>query len=252
MAMASTSSSSRADNTPYATSTGLNSELLEASVGVCQRVKRLVTCYEEGREPDKLDCLVYHVERLHRILLALNSSNREVVDTVGMSLTLLEDLNRSQSMRNECGYTPRVLQENRRGCPKLEINQEQLEYLLHLGFNCPKIAEVLGVSTSTIRRRMTEFGLSIASLYSSITDQELDMLVSQIKEEFPNCGSRLMHGHLLSRGHRISQTRIREALHRVNSEGVAIRWTSAVQRRKYAVSSPLSLWHLDGNHKLIR
>ena len=168
-----------------------------------------------------------------------------------MSLTLLEELNSSQSMVNEQGYTPQLLMENRRGRPRLDIEQEQLEYLLCLGFNCPKIA-VLGVSLSTIRRRMSEFGLSVTALYSSVTDQELDLLVSQIKDEFPNCGSRLMHGHMLSRGHRISQARIREALHRVDPEGVAIRWTSAVQWRKYAVSSPLSLWHLDGNHKLIR
>lgn len=82
-------------------STGLNSELLEAIVGVCQRVKRLVACYEEGREPDKLDCLVYHGKATW--YFALNTSGTEVVDavTVGMSLTLLEDLNRSQSMGNE-------------------------------------------------------------------------------------------------------------------------------------------------------
>ena len=230
----------------------VNGELLEAIVGLCQRVQRLVACYEEGREPDKLDCLVYHVDRLHRTLLGINACSNSVLEAVGMSLTLLEELNRAQGMESEHGYTTQVLQENRRGRPRLDVKQEQLEYLLRLGFNCPKIAEALGVSLSTIRRRMSDFGLSVSALYSSITDQELDLLVSQIKEEFPNCGSRLMHGHLLSRGHRISQARVREALHRVDPEGVAIRWSSAVQRRKYAVSSPLSLWHLDGNHKLIR
>ena len=229
-----------------------NSELLESVIRICQRVQRLVACYEEDREPDKLDCLVFHVDKLHRILLALNTTSSGILEAVGMSLTLLEELNRSQTTRGECGYTPQVVLEHRRGRPRLDIKQEQLEYLLHLGFNCPKIAEMLGVSLSTVRRRMSEFGLSVTALYSTVTDQELDSLVSEIKEEFPNCGSRLMHGHLLHRGHRISQARIREALHRVDPEGVAVRLTSAVQRRKYAVSSPLSLWHLDGNHKLIR
>ena len=59
----------------------------------------------------------------------------------------------------------------------MDVKQEQLEYLLHLGFNCPKVAEVLGVSLSTIRR-MSDFGLSITALYSGITDEELDSLVS--------------------------------------------------------------------------
>ena len=70
---------------------------------------------------------------------------------------------------------------------------------------------------------MADIGLSVTALSSAITDQELDSIVSNIKEDFPNCGSRLMHGHLLCRGHRISQARIREALFRVDPEGTAIR-----------------------------
>ena len=196
--------------------------------------------------------IFYHVDRLYRMLLALDICSNEVLEAVGMGLTLLQDLNTSKRMENECGYIPQVLMENCRGHPKWNIKQEQLECLLHLGFSCPRVADLLGVSLSTIRRRMSEFGLSVTALYSSITDQELDSLISQIKEKFPNCGAHLMHGHLLRHGHRISQARVREALHRVDPEGTAIRWSLAVQRRKYAVSSPLSVWHHDGNHKLIR
>ena len=39
----------------------VNREMLEAVVVVCQRVQRLVACYEEGREPDKLDCLLFFI-----------------------------------------------------------------------------------------------------------------------------------------------------------------------------------------------
>ena len=158
-----------------------------------------------------------------------------------------------KTVEGGCGYVAQLsCVENQRGRPRLEIKQQQLEYLLQLGFSCPKIAGVLGVSLSTIRRRMSEFGLSITSLYSDVTDQELDLLVSQIKEEFPNCGYRLMCGHLLSRGHCVCQARVRESLNRVDPDGVVIRWSSAIQRRKYSVLAPLSLWHLDGNHKLIK
>ena len=44
---------------------------------------------------------------------------------------------------------------------------------------------------------MNDFGFSLTVLYTSITDPELGILISQVKEEFPNCGYRLMHGHLL-------------------------------------------------------
>ena len=228
-------------------------ELLGVVADVCRRVQRLVTYYEEGRESGTLDCLVFHVDRLRRLLVAVddvyNTGSSDVLEGVGMALSFLEELNHGW---NESGYVSQILYENVRGRPRLEVKQDQLEYLLHLGFKCPEIGEVLGVSLSAIRRRMSEFGLSVSALYSFITDRELDELVSQIKCEFPNCGYRLLHGHLMSRGQRVSQARIRESLHRVDPEGVAVRWSSAIQRRKYAVLAPLSLWHLDENHKLIR
>ena len=227
-------------------------EILEATRGVCRRVRHVLVRYEEGREPEQLDCLIFHVERLHRLLLSLHVTTDDIIEAVAVSLSLLEELNSSTSGACSHGYAVPVLHENSRGRPRFDIKPEQLEYLLTLGLKCPKIAEVLGVSLSTIRRRMTEYGFSVTSLYANITDQELDRIVSEIKQQFPNSGYRLMHGHLLSRGLRIHQARVRASLHRVDPDGVVIRWASAVVRRKYSVFSPLSLWHLDGHHKLIR
>ena len=47
------------------------------------------------------------------------------------------------------------------------------------------------------------------------------------------------------------QHRIREA-QRIDPEGSVLRCLNALQRRVYKVAAPLSLWHIDGNHKLIR
>ena len=35
-------------------------------------------------------------------------------------------------------------------------------------------------------------------------------------------------------------------------EGVAQRWLALTPRCSYSVPGPLSLWHIDGNHKLVR
>lgn len=70
-------------------------ELLGAVADVCHRVQRLLACYEEGREPDTLDCLVFHVERLDRILSAIGNISSEALEAVGVALSLLEELNRS-------------------------------------------------------------------------------------------------------------------------------------------------------------
>ena len=85
----------------------------------------------------------------------------------------------------------------------LIISYEQLRFLVENHFSVPQIANMLHVSVRTIFRRMSTFSLSIRSQYSRINDQELDFIVSEIQREFPNCGNRQMHGHLISCGLRI-------------------------------------------------
>ena len=91
-----------------------------------------------------------------------------------------------------------------------------------------------------------------AGTYSVISDDQLDDLVRQAQQVNPNSGIRLMRGFLRSRGHRVQHTRIREALLRTDPVGLTQRWSQNLRRRTYHVAGPLSLWHIDGNHKLIR
>ena len=87
-----------------------------------------------------------------------------------------------------------------------------------------------------------------------MSNEELDAEITSILRNFPNTGYKRMTGFLLSRNVRIQQQRIREAMRRVNPEGTLLRALelNIVQRRKYQVRSPLALWHIDGNHKLVR
>lgn len=141
-----------------------------------------------------------------------------------------------------------------KGRPKYEIPHEQLELFLEYRFSLKKMAEMLGVSAKTVGRRLKELGLSISGSYSCIIDSELDSTVSSILNDFPNCGYKRMTGFLKARGLFLQQSRIREAMRRVDPEGVLIRsfQLTTVSRRSYNVHQPLQLWHLDGNHKLIR
>ena len=45
---------------------------------------------------------------------------------------------------------------------------------------------------------------------------------------------------------------LRASIHRVDPEGTAIRRSVAIRRRVYHAEGPNSVWHIDGNHKLIR
>ena len=88
--------------------------------------------------------------------------------------------------------------------------------------------------------------------YSDISDQDLDQLVRQVQQQHPGVAMRLLKGHLGSIGHRIHGDRIQLSLLRTDPTGVLNRWKESVKRRVYNVHAPHSLWHIDGNHKLIR
>ena len=114
-----------------------------------------------------------------------------------------------------------------------------------------KIAQALGVSKSTIKQRIREYGISVRWRVV-LDDSGLDTLVRDIQREFPNAGYRRIHSQLKSRGVKVRQSRVRESMHRTDPEGVAMRWLNITPRAVYSVRGPLSLWHIDGNHKLIR
>jgi hypothetical protein len=179
-------------------------------------------------DPQDLDYLIYLVDRLLKTLQYIEADH-EIVDAVGAALTLLEEINGSCTV-NTTGYLPRLIPEYRSGRPRFDIQKaEQLEHLLSIRFNCRQIADIIGVSLSTVRRRMAEFGLSVSFLYSKISDQELDQEVLKIKHVFPNCGYRMMEGHLNKQGIRVPQARIRECFHRVDPIGISVRWSATIK-----------------------
>lgn len=141
-----------------------------------------------------------------------------------------------------------------RGQPKYIVSEELLSRLIDMSLPISCIANILGVSQSTIFRRMRELGLSTKSTYSTLTDQELDNVIVAIKIRVPNAGYRMVKGCLQAEGHRVQWTRIKDAMHRVDAPGILERMTQlgCIVRRTYFVQQPLSLVHIDTNHKLIR
>ncbi|XP_063438044.1 uncharacterized protein LOC134719043 [Mytilus trossulus] len=144
------------------------------------------------------------------------------------------------------------INDGNRGRPVYDITKDQLEYLVDLSFTGTEMAKLLQVSHSTIKRRLRFYGLSTTEQYSSICDDDLDELLQPIIDENPHLGYRSIQARLKVCGHYCQETRVREALVRLDPAAVAMRWCDTVQRRKYRVAGPNSLWHIDGNHKLIR
>ena len=109
-----------------------------------------------------------------------------------------------------------------RGRSRYNITEEQLEYFLDFGFTATEISAMLGVSEPTVRRRLQEFGLSSRNL-TNISDDALDRIVTQIKEDFQQSGYRVIRGILRARGYHIAERRVVECLRRVDLEGVILR-----------------------------
>ena len=139
-----------------------------------------------------------------------------------------------------------------KGRPKIEITEVELLNLLELQFTQVEIAKLHGCSPRTIRRRILEFGLDDFVRFSEISNQNLDDLVSQFVNAFLCAGQKSLAGYMHSQNYRIQRWRIRESMLRVDPWGMEQRMRNILHRREYKVKGPNSLWHIDGNHKLIR
>lgn len=136
-----------------------------------------------------------------------------------------------------------------RGRPQLAISESALSYLLEQEFTQVEIAEILGCSTKTVHRRIIQFGMNQFVTFTEMTNSQLDDLVRDFVSNFPTAGLKSLAGHLSGLGYRIQRFRVRKSMHRV---GVQQRSRKLLHRHRYRVPGPNSLWHIDGNHKLVR
>lgn len=97
---------------------------------VCTAVVRAVEKVEEEWSPSFPYCLVFHVNQLHRLLVAYCDDDQQV-EEVGRSLALLTELEESVEEASHTRYAVGIIPgQNRRGHPKFYISEEQLQHLL--------------------------------------------------------------------------------------------------------------------------
>ena len=99
------------------------------------------------------------------------------------------------------------------GRPFLAVSIEDIEYLRRLRFSSTKIAQILGISRSTLYRRLEESGVQQDVQYASISDFELDRAVEYIKNLHPNDGERLLIGHFRRMEIVVPRARVRGSIH---------------------------------------
>ena len=137
------------------------------------------------------------------------------------------------------------------GRPRLEVSKEAILSLKQLNYSWTKIARMLGISRHTLYRRLEEYDIDTAT-YTDISLPELNELLSQVKAEHPNFGEVMLQGHLLQMGIKIPRAKLRSAIHCVDHANTVCRRSRVIQRRVYSAPHPNAVWHIDGNHKMIR
>ena len=224
--------------------------------GEIERQIREIILILESREREftveEADFVHRRLDQMWREVFQLTQVNAIPEDVLSGISSAIAGLRQWEEMMNSSAYQAPINRLGNRGRPRYEISRHQLEYFLLNGFKGPDIAVMLGVSLRTVRRRIEENGLFSSFLHSNISDLQLDGVVMEITRHFPRIGYRRLEGELRRRGILVPRFRYRESLRRVDPIGVVQRWGSLCQRRKYKVYGPLALWHIDGNHKLIR
>ena len=204
---------------------------------------------------DMADHASYRLEQVVTLSIRCQSTWPNFIDdeTIQLLLKALEQLENSCSFPDEDFASDSI--QGKSGKAMIIIPRETLKLYLDYGFPKTRIAELFSVSVKTISRRIDAFGLQEhVAQHAGISDSDLDTHVEQIFTLFPNCGIRRMKGFLLARGLKVQWDRVRSSMWRVDPEGLLLRSThlTVVNRRKYSVPGTLALWHIDGNHKLIR
>ena len=82
------------------------------------------------------------------------------------------------------------------GRPQLYVSMDDVEFLRGLRFSWSRIAEILGISRSTLYRRLQDEAIDRMLSYSEITNSQLDEVMTVIKLNHPNDGERMIIGHL--------------------------------------------------------
>ena len=225
------------------------------------RLSADVESHESGNQ-DGLDLLQGRVslalESLHHVYVGVNNERKPLISEIMQNFEMFYQMLGRELQRHVVNPRLAIFQTTVKmiqrdvGRPKMVLDPNAIIYFREIGFNWKEISSMLLVSRWTLARRVRELGLEEITGYSAMSDQELDNNVMQCRRTHGQyCGRSMVTGYLQSKGFRVQQKRITDALVRVDPEGSRIRWASLVKRRRYSVPGPNSLWHMDGHHSLI-
>jgi len=111
----------------------------------------------------RAETIEWRVELVYRDLVAkevygeLEQEEEECLQLIAEAYSHLRELVESIQCVQPQGEQPLQILDGSVGRPRYDIPYHQLETLILMHFNVPQIAKIIGVSISTIRRRMSDY-----------------------------------------------------------------------------------------------
>ena len=148
-----------------------------------------------------------------------------------------------------------ILSKPGQGSYLLNVNTDLLHELYSNGFTDKEMAEHLGCSRQTVIRRRRALGLLDKRAAKHVHTEE------QVREQIGiylagrdqlTTGQRNVQGWLEANNINTTRDQVRRLMRELDPDGTRLRASVMRKRRVYKVPFPNSLWHIDGQHKLIR
>ena len=134
----------------------IESELLEYYSRNVREICRLVEAGSVNAEG--CESVIYRINSLIHILVRIDGIIVDIGEELFLCLNEAERLiGEYQTFDCDNGYQTLKTFSDDRGRPRYNIPREQLELFLELGFSVPQMANMLGVSQSTVKRRMSTY-----------------------------------------------------------------------------------------------
>ncbi|KAI6138894.1 hypothetical protein BKA82DRAFT_3923684, partial [Pisolithus tinctorius] len=105
------------------------------------------------------------------------------------------------------------------------------------------LSHVFGIHRNTLHYYLKKFQVDYQ--HTSISDAKLDLLIQHFHASCPQSGLRYLTGSLCRHGLWIQRRHISASLCCVDPLGHVLRLQKATCHRKYHVTRPNALWHMD-------
>lgn len=150
-------------------------------------------------DANRIDYIYHMLDQINRRIshIFYSDENSERLEHIGNHLLSIENEVLGEERITDYHFAITTAINGIRGRPKFQVNMDQVVYLISQGIKCSQISSMLGVSLRTLKRRMSNDGISVAKCFLNVNNEELDRIVLNVCTSFPGIGYRRLLSELM-------------------------------------------------------